>query len=276
MQWMVLDLPPGSIPVNGQLTDGITDVAVKMLMEEMPDLRHRISVTNTARAMATLAEGQPQCFTTAIQTPERERIAYFSITHVIPPLHIVARADAAAKLPRNDKGEVLPATLFDRSDLRGLLVPQRSYSPVIDALLNLRDPRSGIRNTLAADSGANILRMLQLNRGDYTVEYDFVLAYQQARSPELQQGRGLSVLPIAGTEPISVGIACPHTEWGRSTIQRIDAIVSRISTRAEYRQSLNRWLTPAEARRFQKTQDEFYRQRAKPSDPGKYLRWMPQ
>lgn len=274
VNWMVLDLPPASIPVDGVPTDGFVDILLKMIFEEMPEAQHKVLVVNTARAMATLAEGQPMCFATAIQTPERERVAYFTVTQVMPPLQIVARAEVAAKLPRNDKGEVLPATLFDRSDLRGLVVPQRSYSALLDALLSRHSPGSGVRNVLAADSGANILKMLSLDRGDYTVEYDYILNYQQKRNPDLLQSQKLKAFPIAGMAPIPVGIACPHTEWGRATIQRVDAIASKISASAEYRNALNRWLSPESAARFQKTQNDFYRQRAKPSAPDKYPRWV--
>lgn len=274
MTWLLLDLPPTSIIVDGKLTDGISDTTLKLIMQEWPEADHRTLMVNGARGMAYLAEGFPACFAGIIMTPEREKLAYFTQTHQAAPLHLVARADIVGKIAKNSKGEVLPATLFDRSDLRGIVVPQRSYSPVLDALLNLRGAQSGVRNALAADSGANILKMLNLGRGDYTIEYDFVLAYQQKRNPELLQPPGLKSVPLAGTSSPKVGIGCPHTDWGREAVQKIDAIMVKISKHPDYLNSQSKWLTPDALKSFKKTQDEFFKLRAKPTDPSRYEPWL--
>ena len=274
MTWLLLDLPPTSIIVDGKLTEGISDSTLKLIVQEWPEVDHKMVVVNGARGMAYLAEGFPACFVGIIITPEREKLAYFSQTHQAAPLQLIARADVAAKLAKNSKGEVLPATLFDRADLRGIVVPQRSYSPVLDALLSLRSPQSGIRNALAADSGANILKMLNLGRGDYTLEYDFVLAYQQKKNPELLQPPGLKSVPIAGTASPRVGIGCPHTEWGREAVMKIDAIMVKIAKHPDYLNSQNKWLTPDALKAFKKAQDEFFRVRAKPTDPKQYEPWL--
>ncbi|HEY1089633.1 MAG TPA: TIGR02285 family protein [Burkholderiaceae bacterium] len=275
MTWLMLNLPPGSMPVDGQPSDGISDIPIKLLMAALPDFAHRVVVTNTARAMMLLAEGSPACFATAAVTPDRERLAYFTLTYLIPPLHLIARADAVHKLPLNSRGEVRLADLIDRTDLRGIVIPQRSYSPTVDALLAKRRAQSNVRDVLADNSGANILKMLALNRGDYTIEYDFVLSYQLQRNRELSEGEeSLKSLPIADSKPFNVGIACPHTEWGRTVITKLDALLAQLSTRPEYRNAVNRWLTPAAIKRHQKAQAEFFARRARPTDPSKYQPWI--
>ena len=274
MTWLLLDLPPTSIIVDGKLTDGISDSTLKLIIQEWPEVDHKIVVVNGARGMAYLAEGFPACFAGIIMTPEREKLAYFSQTHQAAPLQLIARADVVGKLAKNSKGEVMPATLFDRTDLRGIVVPQRSYSPVLDALLNLRGPQSGIRNALAADSGANILKMLNLGRGDYTLEYDFVLAYQQKKNPELLQPPGLKSVPIAGTASPRVGIGCPHTDWGREAVMKIDAIMVKIAKHPDYLNSQTKWLTPDALKSFKRAQDEFFKLRNKPTDPKLYEPWL--
>lgn len=272
LTWMVLDLPPGSKPVNGQLTDGISDLMLKMVFEAMPEFEHRILVANAARAMSKLAEGEPVCFGSAAYSTERERVAYFTLAYLIPPLQVVARADVAPRLPRNDRGEVPPAALFDAPDLRGLIVPQRSYSDLLDELLARRAAASGIKTVLASDGGSNILRMLKLDRADYSIEYDFVVDHLIGRTPELRREE-YRLLPIAGLQPLPVGIACPHTPWGRQTIQRIDAAVSRIAARPAYKRALMNWLPPESARRYERAIDEFIQQRTRPSDAAKFPPW---
>ena len=269
LEWMVMDLPPASIPVDGKLTDGLVDVIMKMVFAEMPEYEHRIVVTPIARTWAILADGQPTCFTTALITPERERIAYTTLVQLIPPLQLVARPEVVARLPLNDKGEVLSSTLFDRADLRGLVTPRRSYGMPLDALLGMRPPQSGIREVPASGSGSNILEMLRRGRADDTIEFDHVLKYQQSRFPDTLGGK-LRILPIAGAQPIPSGIACPRTDWGRKMIMRIDAILARISQRPEYQHAKQRWLSPETIKRYQKTEAEFFRARAHPTDAARY------
>ncbi len=272
LTWMVLDLPPGSMPVNGQLTDGINDRMLKMVIAELPGYEHRIVVANTARAMADLAEGKQACFGSAAYSADRERVAYFTLAYLIPPLHIVARADTTPRLPMNARGEVLAPELFARSDLQGLVVPQRAYSQLLDDMLKQRPADSGVRQVLANDGGANILKMLKLRRGDYTVEYDFVANYLIARTADLA-GTPFSMLPIAGAEPLPVGIACPHTEWGRQIIEQVDAALVRLAVRPAFREALLRWLPADSARRYQPAIEAFLERRAKASPATAFPRW---
>jgi uncharacterized protein (TIGR02285 family) len=274
LTWMVLDLPPGSKPVNGELTDGINDVMLKLVFAEIPEFRHQIMVVNTARAMSNLSEGVQACFGSAAYSEERERLAYFTLAYLVPPLQVVARSDIAARLPRNELGEVVPGTLFNSPDLRGLVVPQRSYSNALDELLVGRSTSSGLRNVLATDGGANILRMLKLGRGDYTLEYDFVVNHLLGRTPELRGAANeFTLLPMAGAQPFPVGMACPHTTWGRQMIERIDAALTRIASQPAYREALLHWMTPDSAKRFNRALTDFMIQRAKPASQGKYPTW---
>lgn len=274
MTWMLIDLPPASMPVNGLPTTGVSDSPLLLLAEQWPEVEHRYVVVSPARAMATLVAGEQACFGTALYTPERERVAYFSLTHVAPPLQLVVRTDVIQKLPVDDSGRVLPAALFDRSDLRGIVQTKRSYSPVLDALLNLRDPKSGIGNATSTDGGFNILQMLMRDRADYTLEHDFVFGYQMKRYPQAFADKTLKSLPVAGTEPIHVGIACPHTEWGREAILKIDGLLSGIAGNPGYQDSMSRWLTADVQMRYKSLQTQFFKQRAKPTDPVRYTRWV--
>jgi uncharacterized protein (TIGR02285 family) len=273
MDWMTMDLPPVLMIENGQPTNGFVDAILKLLFAEMPEVQHRIQVLPVARLWSNLSRGLPMCFVTPLRTREREEIAYFTSTQLIPPIQLVVREDVVDRLPRNAKGEVLPQALFNSPQLRGLVTSGRGYTQSIDTLLNQRVAESGVRETVAADSGSNVLQMLGLGRADYTLEFDYVVTYLRERYPQLQQGAPLKSLPIAGALPQIAGIACPHTEWGRTTIMKLDAIVARISQRPEYQAALHRWLTPETARRYQKEMADFYRLRARPTDISFYPVW---
>lgn len=270
MTWLIQDLPPVSMPVNGQPTVGTTDVLLKLIAREWPQVNHQYVVSNTSRALAMLAEGQEACFSGAVITPERERVAYFAPTHFGIPLQLVTRSDIISRLPKNDAGEVLPANLFDSATLKGLIVRNRSYSPVLDALLNLRPGKSAISYAVIADGGANIFKMIALGRADYTLEYDFALAYQQEKNAEFFADRKLQAVPIAGTNTFISGIACPRTAWGRDAIIRIDAIVAKLASGPEYPKAADRWLTATTIQRYRAARSAFFLSRSSPTPLRKF------
>ena len=270
--WMAADQPPASIPVNGQPTNGVLDVLWKLIVQQWPEVRHQYVVVPTARALVGLAEGREACVLGVVITPERERFAYFTETHTGLPLQVITRSEVVSKLPRNAQGEVLPGTLFDSRELRGLLVRNRSYSPHLDALLNQRGKQSAVNYATQAEGGANIFKMIALKRADYTLDYDFTLAYQLKREADFFRGvrNSLVSVPVAGTTLFSTGIACPRTPWGRQAIVKIDSIVASLATSKEYQESGNRWLTPQTVQRYRKEWETFFRNRERPTDPHKY------
>ena len=260
----MLDLPPGSMPVNGRPTIGMSDIVLERVIAQMPEYRHSISVVSAGRALLMLAEGEPSCFASAALTPQREQAAYFTPAYVLPPLRVLVRADKVQDLPLNEHGEVLMRELLRSKSLRGIVVRERSYSPSIDEQLRLIGTAAGVRSALAAGSGTNLLKMLELGRADYTLEYDFVLTYQSRNVPALFDQDRFVAVPIAGAEPMRVGIACPHTSWGREMIRRIDAILAKISTDPDYADIVEHWLSPAAARQHRHLMDLFLAQRAEP------------
>lgn len=267
--WMVADQPPASMPVNGQPTDGVLDVLWKLIVQQWPEAEHQVVVMPTVRAMASLAEGRQACAMGVAITPDREKVAYFSQTHVGIPLQVITRSEVVARLPRNAAGEVLSQPLFDSPELRGILVRDRSYSPSLDAQLRRRSAKSTVSYSVTADGGANIFKMISLRRADYTLDFDFALAYQLKKHPDYFQP--LVSVPIANSTPLASGIACPRTPWGRNAIIKIDSIVASLATNRDYQESANRWLTPQTVQRYRKEWEVFFHNRERPTDPQKYL-----
>ncbi len=270
--WMVADQPPASMPINGRPTNGVLDVLWKLIVQRSPEVQHQYVVAPTARALTGLAEGREACVMGLVLTAERERIAYFSETHFGPPLQLITRSEVIRRLPRNAAGEVLPGTLFDRQDLHGLLVRNRSYSPHLDALLNQRGNNSAVAYVNNAEGGANVFKMIALKRADYTLDYDFTLAYQLQRESAFFQNKRqtLVAVPVAGSLSFASGIACPRTPWGRQAILKIDSIVAGLATNKEYQESGNRWLTPQTVQRYRKDWEAFFRNRERLTDPQRY------
>jgi uncharacterized protein (TIGR02285 family) len=174
-----------------------------------------------------------------------------------------------SQLPKNAIGEVLPSTLFDNPHLRGLLNPNRSYSPLLDTLIKRRGANAQITMVSPSMGGANILKMLTLNRGDYTIEYDFGFAYQMSLDPSIAAAN-LQSLPIAGGVTSPSGCFCPRTEWGRAAIQKIDSLMVKIAADPELRNAYYRWLTPETVKSYRPELEQFFRDRLRPTNPAKF------
>ncbi|WP_342617471.1 TIGR02285 family protein [Rhodoferax sp. GW822-FHT02A01] len=267
--WMLWDSAPGVIFSDGKPTAGYVFSITKLLTDAWPEAQHRLVRTTIENAWSNLDRGLEACYASALITPERERNYYMTQTLVVPSLAIVARPEAVSRLPKNSKGEVLAAELFDSQELRGILATNRSYTALLDALLKSRAEGSNISYAKQLSGSSNILQMLAGNRGDYTIEYATAALYQGTRTPEVAQSN-LQVLPIAGLEPVPAGIACPRTEWGRTVIVKADALLSKLITRPEYFDGYKRWLPLTEQKYLAPYISTFIKQRSQPSPAGKY------
>jgi len=99
--------------------------------------------------------------------------------------------------------------------------------------------------------------MIAAGRVDYTLDYDFILAYQMQDTTALN---ALVTLPIDIANTLRVGsFTSPRNTWGKKMIKRIDASVCRQAQDARYRDQFERWLTPAVRSRYAARSDKFYK-----------------
>jgi uncharacterized protein (TIGR02285 family) len=263
MTWLMPDFPPAAIPVNGKPSNGIADQAVNFITARWPDMEHRYVYANARRTWELLARGEPMCFAAALRTPERERIAYFSNTNRVPPPMLVVRAAALPSVPLNSAGEADLPALLAQETLRGLVVEKRSYGAVADGALARRPRRSMLQTVPATSYGKNIFKMIVAQRTDYTLDFDFSLAYEKALAPELAV---LKAVPLAGSSaPVTTGIACPRTAWGRAAILRVDRLLGTREGAEALLRAQSTWQTEAARQRYAADAAEFARQRARPS-----------
>ncbi|OHX10381.1 TIGR02285 family protein [Chromobacterium sphagni] len=266
MTWVLSDWPPNFIVRDGKPTTGQNDVYLKLIMQKWPQAEHRFIVMSTARSVLELQNKSPICRLNLIPTPTRERLAFFTLTHMQLPLQVIIRREVAAKAPLNDKGEVVLEQLIRQPDLRGIVAAGRSYTAGIDRQLASDKDKSNLRDIQNLPSNEGLFKLLQLGRADYTLDYESDLNYQQ-RS---HGNQALVSLPLAGAALIPVGIACPRTEWGRQAILKIDALLAQVVNDPAYRAAQERWLSPASLQRYKPELDKFYRQRGHASDPARF------
>ena len=258
MAWWLTDFPPYSNPVDGEPGTGAVDLVLRGVVAAWPELTlHEFRVANTSRIWTSIDAGAEACYTSALRTPQRARQAYLSDVFMLPPIQLIVRKDRLDKIPMNANGEVQFGALIGKQGINGALVAGRAYGTELDAALASKAHGANINFTGATVLGANIFRMIAAGRVDYTLDYDFILAYQMQDSAALN---ALVTLPIdIANTPLVGSFACPRTPWGKKMIGRIDAIVSRLAQDPRYRDQFERWLTPATKARYAARFDEFYK-----------------
>lgn len=255
MHWLLLGIPPNSIPVNGEPSDGQFDLVLKLVMAQMPGRDHKFIYANTGRIVAMLSEGFAACYVSSVVSPERKTVAHLTINSIVPPLRLLIRKDMVAQVPKNARQEVLLEALLARADFSGVVEQGRPFSPSIDAAL-ARDAANVSR------SRTQSIQMLRNGRADYTIGFDSQLLYEQSSGERLPMDGQLVSLPIAGEQVRYTAFACPRTPWGQAMIHEIDAHMRRLANSPDYVAAMNKWLSDAERERMRPAMREFLRLRA--------------
>lgn len=242
-----------------------SDRLLDWLTARLPGITHERVVANAKRSWALIERGEPVCHASAVRSPPREALAYFSNTWPMPPVQLVVRREQVAALPLDAAGQVDLAALLANTRLQGVLVHGRSYGAPLDAQLEKGAPLGTVQRITSGDFGSNLLPMLLQGRADYALEYPNALAAAALQRPDVA---GLALLPIRGnTELVTSGIACPRTPWGQAAIRRIDAVLGTPEGAALLRETLLSEL-PADSRRtYRDALDAFFQRRAQPT-PG--------
>jgi len=263
MSWLMPDVPPASMPVDGKPTNGIADQIVLYISAHWPEAEHHFIYANPKRTWLMIERGEQACVVAALRNAERDKLSYFVNTNLVPPLQLVVQEATLPRLPLNAHGEADLQKLLSDPVLRGIIVERRSYGAAVDALLAKRPADSRLETTAVGDYGRNVLKLVVHGRADYTLDYDYALQYASKSEPDI--GR-LQTVPIAqNNKPMLGGIACPRNAWGKAAVKRIDQIVGTPEGAAAMIKAQNSWHTPASLQRYAAQIAEFQRQRAKPT-----------
>ena len=211
--WLVGDTL--AVRVSGSV-DRPSDRMIRWLSERLPDLQHQRLPANAKRSWMLIGQGEDVCHAGAVRLPEREQLAYFSNTWLLPPLQLVVRSEHRAKLPLDAAGQVDLVALMASPSQHGVLVHGRSYGPALDAMLARRPVGTRLNEVSSGDFGSNLVPMLLQGRADYAIEYPNALTALIHSRLEVQ---GLVTVPIKGAiDPVVCGVACPRTPWGLAAI----------------------------------------------------------
>ena len=239
--WVNDNLPPAFIvdgPDNGK---GIVDGVVSLYKNNLREYDHHHVVANMARILFMMKDGQKICYAGFLKTPQREAYIKFSLPNLINYGNAVIVKASRAEEIAGSKEFVSLIDLLDRKDLKAGLTRDRSYGRVIDRLLQA-DPQSA---NLFYRSGQNslqgLIQMLVDERIDYTIGYPWEVPYIAHLIGLRDQ---LSVFLIEETRDqywIKNYVGCPDTEWGRRTIEKIDAVLRVVRPTEAYIHHQLKW-----------------------------------
>ena len=260
-----------SVPVRRGLAQPLSDY---LTANWGTPARHEVLIANVKRSWRMIEDGEQACHLGVLRTPEREAVAYFFDTHLIPPHQLMVRRSALAKVPRFTDGDADLEKIWAEKQLRGAIVAGRSYGRALDALLARRPP-GAIDQYTTSDFGGKMLSMIAIGRADYTIEFDFVLANHQELHATAGNASGngngngsgsgkvstadLVSVPIEGfSSPVISGIACPRNAWGKRTIEQVERVLSTPQARQFMRDEFISHLSPEAQARYGSRIDAFY------------------
>ncbi|MDR7335432.1 hypothetical protein [Roseateles asaccharophilus] len=242
-----------------------SDRMINWLSGRLGGVQHQRVVANAKRSWMLIEAGEQVCHASAVRLPERERLAHFSNTWLMPPLQLVVPLTRRAQLPVDGAGQVDLAALLADPQWRGLLVDGRSYGTQIDAQLERVEGSERLLRVTSGDFGSNILPMLLRGNADFAIEYPNALAALARQQPDVAR---LATLPIQGAaEPVPSGVACPRTPWGLAAVRLIDRALGTPEGAAMLREGLMLQMSADTQRQYRSQLDSFFQRRSRPT-PG--------
>ena len=258
--WGVVDWAPTFILKNGKtptkpedLGNGLIDRVTASLAARMPAYHHVFLQANLQRIFAEIAVGNHICYAGAFKTPEREKIAYFSPSILTSTVALIVREDRIQKLQLQGASTSLKHLIEERTDLSGYIESGRSFSPMIDQVL-----QSGGKNQrrITVPRTGHLLQLLDAGRMDYTIDYPYVVEYQ-SRLGQFKNSLlaiGLDDAPAVAT----AYVACPRTAWGKDVMLHIDAALRDAAHDTTFRHAATDWLPEAFVKLHRAEFESFY------------------
>lgn len=256
--WLMpqIDATPASSNGGPMPRRVLTQTTVDLLISNWGgSTQHELVMANIKRSLRMLQSGEPACMLGMLHTADRDAMAWFADTHLVPPHHLVVRAALLDKVPRNAAGEARLDQIWQERRLRGALVQGRSYGPELDEVIR-HQPPSALSTYVTPDVGGNLLAMVGLGRADYTFEYDFIVTDHLAAGGS---GAELITLPIEGhADPILSGVACPKNDWGQRVATRANEVLAQPQARRLLKDELLNRLSPNARTRYGARIEAFY------------------
>ncbi len=232
--WPITDLPPAMITTGEYKGQGRQDWYLANFQKKLPQFEHQNIEMNFNRIFIELKKERPYCFSMGLKT--QERVKNFSISRpydivTTPRLIMTSRMWETLGKPAEYSLEKLGGD----PRYAGVVMTTRSYTEKLDKVIDELIKQNHLeRKTVTSDS---LIHMMKLNRVHYTVEYPWVLAYNQH-----SKDSNFAVVRIKEIDPFTYSyVYCPKNAWGEKMIKEINSVIHSSVNEPIYRQQMEKW-----------------------------------
>ncbi|WP_199611532.1 TIGR02285 family protein [Flocculibacter collagenilyticus] len=238
LNWYVFHWPPLMILEGDDKGEGIIDSTLQILIDGLPQYKHKIVRLPVARAFHETKNGANGCFPALLKIPEREDfILYSQYSVMYKSIQAITRKNTAFKHTFTDNIS-LSDTLTNTKLVLGVQY-KRSYGDKIDQLIyQFRD--SGQVVFRAGDSKMDLFSMLAKKRIDIVLGFPYEALYAEQ---VLKSKPKLRSFNITETDKFVYGsVGCSKTSWGKEVITQVNKLLDKEKNKSYYRESLGKWL----------------------------------
>lgn len=241
--WLINDAPPFFIVSGPHQDTGICDTTLTYLEKALPDIQHeRIRLPHT-RIGKVLDEGMKACFPCMIKRSAATSRARFSNATVVYPPHVLVTSHHKSGDARFiGKDEVTLSQLLDDKSLIFAKHADRLFGSHVDAVLSTSgDKKRRIILRNEGKSTTSVLRLLQIGRADFTIEYPAIVNYFNASNqPQLIQW----TMTENQYQPVVGAVGCAASapdDFAVSALNAINRALRNIMQQEKYQQEVSRW-----------------------------------
>ncbi|MFS4460088.1 hypothetical protein [Bdellovibrio sp. HCB2-146] len=258
--WVMPEWPKPSVSQDSTFA-AKEDVFKKIILElqqTLPNYEHHVIRGHFDKAARLWKEGKKVCVVPILKTKERWATSQMTAFLIVPPYRVIVRNSQVPSILAN-KNSVSLNELFSNKQLKGGLIPQRSYSEGIDKILR---EHSGFRNWSPVDAvdWKTVLTMVKNERIDYTIEMAEFVRYFNKENPK---GGTLVSLPIKELPgAMEAYIACNQGDWGKAVIKILDKKLQSLASTPGYQKDVETLFMDDGIKNYQESLQEFFKKRS--------------
>lgn len=248
MTWSVVHWPPLMMLRGDDAGEGRNDYILKRFQQKMPQYQHETIEMNWNRTWIGLKAGKRFCHILALKNDQREKFALFSKPSNVTLSNRIIMLDSTYQKLGRPKSLSL-TDLLHNSQLKGAIESNRSYTAILDEIINKRPAHSHMEVMINKGSGMQLLRMLLVKRFDYMIEYSYVTSYLHDKIPDSTAQLHSVIIDEIPSFTASY-LACPNTAWGAARITEYNQVFDSLKHSADYLQIIQMWYSSKEEKQL--------------------------
>jgi len=256
--WMEAVAPPFFIHDGEFKGQGYEDLITNILKENLPQYEHSHMKANISRHYQQWKQGEKACGLAMYKTPERMEFAYFSIPSVFTlPTVLIINKDKFSEF-----GGVKTVSLTKILQSQKYVIGRsknRSYGIELDNTLNANGNDQNIFTYEGPELTLNLFKMLLAGRIDALAGLPEEAMYLAETMGLRDRIMTLNVQENQINHDASLTyVACSKTDWGKKTIEDINAVLLKERPMENYRAAYERWLDPSSIEGYRKLYKEVF------------------